>query len=446
MAETPIESRLHIPSRTTPTWEVELLISGAVVFALLQAMAPLEQAFIKGIAIAAVPWDGFVLFGYVYGKLVLSILVGTFILHIAARAAWVALVGAASVFPAGPQWQNLSGGPIARRLTESLCGDLDAAVERADNRAALVFAYGILAAQFSIAIFLLSMLVIGVSVIFHPFGWAQPAIFITLGLLIGPMLLAALLDKLFGKRLTEGGWGERALRFTLRSSQLWTLGRLTVPLMPLIITNVGGKRGNWVMVGVIYLAMAVTFVDITIGLNGAAWIRGESLPEPSRRDGTSSSHYASERSEISRYASTPYLPDRLVEGPYLRLMLPYVAEQHDPELAEHCAPARDAGSADDSATTKPQRWAAQRLQAERTLNCFVERFAIRLNDRPLKGLQGQRARDPFSDQDGVLVMIDVRDLPPGMHQLELRRSARQDSGLVMGRDREEDRDLIKFWR
>jgi hypothetical protein len=35
--------RLRLPRRTTPTWEIEMLLSGAVVFALFQTPGPLQR-------------------------------------------------------------------------------------------------------------------------------------------------------------------------------------------------------------------------------------------------------------------------------------------------------------------------------------------------------------------------------------------------------------------
>jgi hypothetical protein len=81
------------------TWELELLISGLVTFALLQAPAPVDRAFNflrvelgEGAAFVAT-------LTFAYGKLAIYGLLTAFVFHLVVRALWVALVGLDSVFP-----------------------------------------------------------------------------------------------------------------------------------------------------------------------------------------------------------------------------------------------------------------------------------------------------------------------------------------------------------
>ena len=107
---------LQVPGRTTPTWEIELLISGALVFSLFSLREPLEWAMLRWLPVATDGWRMLLIYAYLYGKMVLYTLLLTFSVHLAARARWVALVGVHSVYPHGPRWENLSGGPAARRV------------------------------------------------------------------------------------------------------------------------------------------------------------------------------------------------------------------------------------------------------------------------------------------------------------------------------------------
>lgn len=454
MTEGSGESRIRLPSRTTPTWEVELLISGAVVFALLQAREALETWFLKWIAIAVEPWDNFVLYGYIYGKLVLLVLITTFVLHIAARAAWVALVGVSSVYPDGPNWNNVAGGPIAKRVARSVIGDIDAAVERADNRAALVFAYGILAAQFSMAILIITMLVLLLIAAFTPFNLGREAALVSAVVLTVPPLIGSLVDKLWGARLREGGLMERYVKVGYRLSQLLALGRFTQPLLSLITTNVGGKRGSWMLMAVIYLAVGVTSLDTLVALGKFNLMRDGSLPAQERAFGSSTLHYANERDPQALYANAPYIPDRVVEGPYLRLYLPIDPRRHEDAMREHCpvpaTPAAEPPAPDaDEATrlaAKTQRLAELRQRDQQRMDCFLGLFDPHLNGSRLPNLRAERYRDPLNDQDGALVLIDVRDLPPGRHELSLQLVPRGHNALWGGGGGLPTAEHLPFWR
>src|SRR5688500_6169378 len=71
------------------TWELELLISGAVVFALLQFPSALDRWFwrVDPHLVGAAEESAF--FVYFYSKLIVYTLVATFVVHLCSRAYWV---------------------------------------------------------------------------------------------------------------------------------------------------------------------------------------------------------------------------------------------------------------------------------------------------------------------------------------------------------------------
>jgi hypothetical protein len=237
MSESSSRAPLTVPSRTTPTWELELLISGALVIALFQLVDPLELAFAKWIALVPSSREPVVIYSYIYSKLVLFTLIGTFVLHIAARASWVALVGVHSVYPQGPRWENLSGGTITRRLMEKLSGSVDDAIERADNRATLVFGYGMLAAQLAFMILVFSLVVIALSGLLSWLIDERWALLVVGASMALPIALFTGLDRLFGKRLRAGGWAARQLERGMRWSVFMSTGHFTQPLLSLVTTT-----------------------------------------------------------------------------------------------------------------------------------------------------------------------------------------------------------------
>ena len=109
----------EISKRTTPTWEVELLISGATVFGLLQLPAPLHRWLsIAGQAHGESVYQAIKMFG-IYIQFSLWILIVTFVMHLFMRGYWIALVGMNSVYPKGIQWEKVKGfGPIYKESLE----------------------------------------------------------------------------------------------------------------------------------------------------------------------------------------------------------------------------------------------------------------------------------------------------------------------------------------
>ena len=89
-----------LPAHTTPTWEVELLISGVAVFAMLQLPGLLDDAIFAWRPRFSQEWSSVVFLLYVYSKGAAVLLAGTFVVHLLLRARWIALVGLHSIHPA----------------------------------------------------------------------------------------------------------------------------------------------------------------------------------------------------------------------------------------------------------------------------------------------------------------------------------------------------------
>ena len=95
--------------RTTPTWESELLISGATVFGLMQLPDPLNRLLIvwmNGNEAAIVDLLRTI---SIYLQFSLITLILTFVLHLLARGYWIALVGLHSVYPQGVRCAEVAG-------------------------------------------------------------------------------------------------------------------------------------------------------------------------------------------------------------------------------------------------------------------------------------------------------------------------------------------------
>ena len=136
------ESSSHLSRRTTPTWEVELLISGVAVFAMLQVPGWLDDRMFALEPRVGSDWRPVLLLFYIYSKSTAVVLAVTFAIHLLLRAQWIALVGMDSVYPQGVQLDRLRMGPIQRAIEGARPGTIADAIERADNRASVLFAIG----------------------------------------------------------------------------------------------------------------------------------------------------------------------------------------------------------------------------------------------------------------------------------------------------------------
>ena len=98
----------------TKTYDIELLISGALVFGLSNAPGAMDRLFdrwaarLDGLASPAATYL------YLYGQMIVYSLLATFVAHLCLRGYWIALLGLESVWSDGWNWDRLGLGPFTR--------------------------------------------------------------------------------------------------------------------------------------------------------------------------------------------------------------------------------------------------------------------------------------------------------------------------------------------
>ena len=322
-----------MPCRATlrPTGEVELLLSGALVFSMLQVPPLIDSGMFSIRPRITEDMQAAVFVLYFYLKLTTYALIITFILHLASRAIWVAALGLRSVYPEGILWDKLGRRPIFREFAERTTPTLNQMIDRADNRASLVFAFGLLLAMMSIAIMIFTLLmIIPISLIEMWLGRSSESSMLTFGVfgaLLLPMMLGPLLDRQIGSHLPTDHWLTRAIRVIYRISGWMLWGRITQPIMLTIFSRLGLTRGNLIVMALLYSLMGLITVEVMVQ-TGAIRMPGEQyLPSAGREREFLSEHYSSTRSERDSLQGAPFIQDEIVAGPYLKLFVAYVPKR-----------------------------------------------------------------------------------------------------------------------
>lgn len=440
-AATGTDDVFQLPRDTTPTWEVELLLSGALVFSMLQVPGLLDDLVfaLRPRLSDSLNYGVFML--YFYLKVTSYALIATFVLHLASRAVWVAALGLRSVYPDGVRWDKIPNGPIYRDFTRRTTPTLDQMIDRADNRSSLVFAFGLLLVLMSLAIMLFTMVIVVFSGLVSNWlglgasgNWVTAAL---IGVIALPALLASLIDRRFGDRIPPTHWLAGFIRFAYRASAGLIWARITGPILLTVLSRIGIARGNLLMLGVLYSLMAVALVEFLLRL-GALSLPGERyLPdEPGGRE-LRAANYAEYRDAGDAREGHPYIAGDVVRGPYLRLFVPYLPRKIDAAIARDC-PAIAAIAA---GSTDEERKRAADARTEALLDCAaVTLHPVTLDGVAVSGLRYDIAEDPVSGLRGFVAMIDVRELPHGRHELVVARPLRPD------REELPEPATIPFWR
>jgi hypothetical protein len=405
-----------LPQRTTPTWEMELLVSGATVFGLMQLPAQADRLLFGFYNASNFAVSSLAPSLWIYIKFSLLTLIATFVTHLCLRGYWVALVGLHSVYPQGFRWDRMKTrlGPHYLQTSRELAGNMGVLIERADNRASIVFGLGFGMAMLMLMPMVLVMGMMAFIWLYEMLGGdgldalkvsavAAALIFIVFGALV-------YWDRAKGDGIPADSRGGRWLRGFFRFYARLGFDRANNPLITLFGSNEGNRRTATIL-GVVMAAVLSIVLWQAVG-DRLGWSVGDfaGLPDDvhSATDTVLPQHYASQRGTTARLAPLPHIPDPVVRGDYVRLFVPYLPARHNEAMQLRCPQALTA-TGDDA-------------QRER-LDCLEAMHAVTLDGQPLD-IHFDAAEDPATGQRGMLAMIPVHDLERGRHELTLQRTPR----------------------
>lgn len=429
----PIEETRQLSRRTTPTWEVELLISGVAVFAMLQLAGWLDDRMFALEPRLDGDWQMVLTVSYFYAKSAAVVLATTFAMHLLLRAQWIALVGVHSVYPQGIRLDRLRMGPILRSIETERQGTTEAAIERADNRSSVAFAIGV-----SVALIMISVCVIfGCMLILatlatHILGLQVKPIWLFFGAfaaLMTPFMVAVSLDQHLHHRFPPGTPGHRLIAGVLRFSTRVGMSRSNNRIVAILGSNGGERR----MMATVFGVMLASIIGVSVGyvaMRGDGMIGNYAGFPDADALAINPAHYDDQR-DPARDRARPYLQSAVVIGPYLKLVVPYQPRLDEAAMRNRCG--GQTRGLDGDALARAQ------------LACLHDLHPVTLDGKPLADLRYDIASDPRTDRPALLAMIDVRELPRGRHELRVARPPRA--------DRKPDKDhpdpgfdAIPFWR
>lgn len=422
----------QLPQHTTPTWEVELLISGVAVFAMLQLPGWLSDKWLYLRPRFDEGWRESlaILFAYSMGAAV--ILAVTFALHLLLRAYWIALVGMHSVHPEGIRWDRLRMGPIEREVMQRRDGDFAQMVERADNRASMVFAMGVaLAVALLILTVLIVILFVAGSVIalaLHASVRPDHILFFCAVVLVGPVALLHLFDRVAGARLQERGAPHRTTAALFNFyARLGFANRGGVMAM---LSSHHGRRRVQTIAGVAMMTcILLVFFGQTAVRHPELFGNYAGFPQfdSAGTNAIDAAHYDDQRDPLRSHV-VPFIQSAEIDGNYVRLTVPYRPEDDAAAVRKRCSATGGAAEGDGRALA--------------LLHCFDTLHRVKLDGKPIAGLRYAVGSDPRTDRPALVAMIDVRKLQPGRHELAIARPHSASEGNAPT----DDPWIIPFWR
>ncbi|HEY0015980.1 MAG TPA: hypothetical protein VGC13_06660 [Longimicrobium sp.] len=441
------ETSIHEPA--VRPWELELLISGAVVFSLLQMPGVVDGIFNHAQPHLAGRAHLGAFMMYTYVKIALYTLISCFILHLGMRAYWVGLIGLETVFPHGVRWEDSSYGPVMTEVYRKKLGRLQPRIDAADRFCSILFPLAftlVMLCVYSTAmIAIVAALAFGVSRLLlngEHFMRVSAVIFLLAFLL---PLTAWALDKAIGGRVRPGDRGERVIRrLSLASYYVNAMPAYGTVFMTLFTNARKGARYP-----VMYALMAVLFgffitKDVFLGRGVLLAADHLYLPDDPGKFGVGAEYYESQREPGAVYDRTPSIQSDIVRDPYIKLFIPYTPVRHGEAFVEGCpdAPRLSRGGLRMNVDEPPPA-----AQVRAVLECWTRLQPVTLNGRPLRP-DFRFYTHPESGLRGIMAYIPAAGLPRGENLLTVGVSPRDlDDQRIRDRVRgtPQEPHYIPFW-
>ncbi len=431
------EDRQRIQWLSERSGEVELLISGALLFGLLQVPGRLEGWW-TGIIWSLDQQTFIILFLlYFYVRVMVFTLIVSFSLHLVTRAYWVGLVGLDSVFPGGVDWDQVRYGPVAKRVYQDRLRSLPYLARRADDVGSAIF---------SVAFWIITIFVFSVvfAIVFGGLSWAistwllpdvaPPVILVGFAVVVGLMPLIAIgTEQVMGDRLDPDGRVAKLISGLLAAFYRVSGGALYMPIQFILFSRIP-KKVVWPASIVIFVGLfSVLLVTETTRVGSVTYSASPLLPTRPGERSVSLEHFADTRSPD---AIVPYIQSDVIEGPYVRLTIPLVPMRYVDRLDVVCPdlePLGWKGLGDATATTEPPD---PETESE-VLDCLGRIWTVSLDGRDLD-LEWDFLWAQARGVSAMVTYLPTDAIPAGAHVLRLERMPHPD-------DEAEDARIARYF-
>jgi hypothetical protein len=403
------------------SWELELLISGAVIFSLFQIPSTLTQAIDWARAhVGQGSTREALMMALVYLESVVYVLAINLMLHFVLRAFWISLIGLGSAFPQGIRYEKLDYGPLYLDHVRRTVPGIEKLTRTVDRICNVIFSF-----TFTVILFLVlgiafcTVAILGGGFIVRSvFGYRGEAGWLVLVLLL-PYLLTYGLDKLAGRRipgLLHVAWFRKLAAVVYRVYGTLFCLPLIGAISLVLLSNIPRRRVLAVLM--LYLFSPVLVLTLILG---AVHYDGEVYaPDDARGYGMDSMYYEDQWPQ-DKIVVTPSIPSDIIRGPFVRLFVPYRSADND-RLRERCPdlePFAREGLRLQDGSEHPGPEADPHVRA--AIECLAGFHELLLDGKPLEKPEFFFSTHPKSGMRGLVTYLPTSGLLEGRHLLVVKK-------------------------
>jgi hypothetical protein len=437
----------HLAPYRRATWELELLISAALVFSLFQLPGMLNATW--GAVQPTLSERIFILPFLFYYLCMLSVYALTiaFTTHFVLRSFWVGVCGLRAVFPRGIDWDSYDGSDWSRRIHQRITMplvDLERLVDRV--------ASGIFAALFAMLLILtmvftyatVGMLVaMVVSQFFLPELDLVVVFYVLMALFLVPaMVLAGVEAMIKRKPEREHTWPRlvKLAAWLSKAGNSSTVGRLYQPIVMAFATNLSTKATSRATMASVFVLVSIFVATVLIGSGEFGFDSYHFFPSRSGERSVRTEHYDDQR-PITHRERLPMIQSMVIEGPYVQLFVPFHVNRDLRSLKRVCS---ELESLRGEGFFRRRGGSGEDPRQQQVLECLEKVYEVQLDSRRLIDRDWVFYRHPLRGLEGLLLQIDVRGLASGRHTLQVSRLGFEEDGKPVVLERKADESEEQF--
>lgn len=435
-----------------PTRELELVISGALIVALLQVPGLLTD-WLNDVWLHVDTFWAMVPFMFIHAALmVLYPVILCFSLHFAMRGFWVGLLGLDAVFPNGIVWENLPGMEIEKVVYRNRGDSVPALIERVDKASSLLFSL-----MFSVTLNLMNLY--GLSAILtmlfvaiayqltdqvNPLALMAAAFILAFLLAHGTKIFAALLTRPLNK---DPEWADRHPRRYAVGLALAKIGYaasfsfLTHPILWTQTSHINDKRMKLIHLALMTAVSVCAVGSLFIG-NGTLRLSSDIWSPAHGREQSAYAHHYENRMDPNHPRRRTTIQSDMITDDYLRLTIPLSPGRNNKRMAFFCddlEPFRREG-----VMFGPKRNSGDSETRAALLACYSRWITVTLDDQKLEP-EFLFSRNPVNSMPELISYIPCRALSDGHHLLTVSRKPLESDSKKQG-DQQPTASYIPFWK
>lgn len=417
MQNTPSPSeKSWIERLAAESWQAELVISGIAIFGSFQLFPVVNDLidwmyFVIPESLTQVAY--FLCFYQIIGVLVLS---GSFLVHFAVRAVWIASIGLESVYPEGIKRDNEVYSPHFMEQFLEKFPSFHAFNEALDDFASAILAYALMFVMAFAGIGLMLSMLLFVGFVLAAFWNEEGAYWVVVGIVGIITAMTVLVSMLNSKTLRDRPWVQR-IHFPLTYFNMKVFASVFYRpqnyMMFMVRTNIAAQH-FWKLMTVFFVLILFSSIAFMGNSNLIHLHHSTFVDADERTDRLYAGNYEDQAATSDLAYIRPLLHSQTLRyNSEFQLFLP-MPNREEWRILEHCSLTEPDIDINDPSTSAARR--------EYRLACFREQIDLFVDDQEVDYVV-KMATHPHKNEPGLQYFFPNLKLEPGEHLLRIVHKA-----------------------